>query len=48
MFHTYTPQRMPLLSLNFLQVTVSEIQPEKDFNGQGHHGKVKDQMKVTP
>ena len=28
--------------------TVSEIYSRQDFIGQGHYGKVKDQIKVTP
>ena len=31
--HTYTPQPMPLPSINFLHLTVSEIQPEQTFSG---------------
>ena len=32
---------MCLPSINFLHLTVSEIQPGQDFIGQGHYGKVK-------
>ena len=32
----------------FLHLTVSEIWPGQDFKGQGHYGKVKGQIKVTP
>ena len=32
---------MSLPSINFLHLTVSEIQPEQDFQTQGHYGKVK-------
>ena len=32
---------MSLTSINFLHLTVSEIQPGQDFKGQGHFGKVK-------
>ena len=32
---------MSLPSINFLHLTVSEIQPGQDFIGQGHYGKVK-------
>ena len=32
---------MTLPSINFLHLTVSEIQPRQDFIGQGHYGKVK-------
>ena len=35
-------------SNNFLHLTVSEIQPGQDFIGQGHYGKIKGQIKVTP
>ena len=46
--HTYTPQPMPLSIINFLHLTVSEIQPGQDFIGQDHYAKVKGQIKVTP
>ena len=39
--HTYNLQPMSLRSINFLHITVFEIEPEKDFIGQGHYGKVK-------
>ena len=42
------PQPMSLPSINFLRLTVSEIYPGQDFIGQGHYGKVKGQIKVTP
>ena len=42
------PQPMSLPNINFLYLTVSEIQPRQDFIGQGHYGKVKGQIKVTP
>ena len=32
---------MSLPSINFLHLTVSEIQPGQDFQTQGHYGKVK-------
>ena len=32
---------MSLPNINFLHLTVSEIQPGQDFIGQGHYGKVK-------
>ena len=32
---------MSLPSINFLYLTVSEIQPRQDFKGQGHYSKVK-------
>ena len=48
MLHTYNPQPMSLPSNNFLHLTVSWIQPRQDFIGQGNHGKVKGQIKVTP
>ena len=35
-------------SINFLHLTVSEIWPGQDFQTQGHYGKVKGQIKVTP
>ena len=34
---------MALPNINFLHLTVSEIQPGQDFIGQGHYGKVKGQ-----
>ena len=34
--------------INFLHLTVSEIQPGQNFIGQGHYSKVKGQIKVTP
>ena len=37
---------MSLPSINFLHLTVSEIQPGQDFQTQGHYGKVKGQIKV--
>ena len=37
----YNHQPMSLPSINFLPLTVSEIQPGQDFIGQGHYGKVK-------
>ena len=39
---------MSLPCINFLHLTVSEIQPGQDFIGQGHYGKVKGQIKVRP
>ena len=39
---------MSLPSINFLHLTVSEIQPGQDFQTQGHYGKVKGQIKVRP
>ena len=39
--HTYTPEPMSLPSMNFLHLTVSEIQSGQDFIGQGHYSKVK-------
>ena len=48
MLHTYNPQPMSLPSINFLHLTVSDIQPGQDFIGQGHYGKVKGQIKVRP
>ena len=46
--HTYIPQPMSLPSINFLHLTISKIWPGQDFIGQGHYGKVKGQIKVTP
>ena len=48
MLHIYTTQPMSLSSINFLHLTVSEIQPGQDIIGQGHYGNVKGQIKVTP
>ena len=39
--HTYNPQPMSLLSINFLHLTLSETQPRQDFIGQGHYSKLK-------
>ena len=39
---------MSLPRINFLHLTVSEMQLEQDFIGQGHYGKVKGKIKVTP
>ena len=39
---------MSLSSINFLHRTVAEKLPRQDFMGQGHYGKVKGQIKVTP
>ena len=41
MLHTYNAPPMSLLSINYLQLTVSEIWPGQDFIGQGHYSKVK-------
>ena len=41
MLHTYTPLPMSLKSINFIHITVFEIQPRQDFKVQGHYGKVK-------
>ena len=46
--HTYTPKPMSLPSNNFLHLTVAKIKPRQDFIGQGHYGKVKGPIKVTP
>ena len=35
------PQIMSLTSINFLHLTVTEIEPGQDFIDQGHYGKVK-------
>ena len=37
----------PLLSINFLHFTVSEILPGKNFKGQGHFSKVKSRSHHT-
>ena len=39
--HTHNPKSMSLQSINFLHLTVSEIQIGQAFIGQGHYGKVK-------
>ena len=39
---------MSLWSINFLHLTIAEIWPGQDFQTQGHHSKVKGQIKVTP
>ena len=39
--HTYNPQPMSLLSINFLHLVLSEILPGQDFIGQGHYSKLK-------
>ena len=39
---------MPLPIINFLHFMVSEILSGQNFKGQGHYGKVKGQIKVTP
>ena len=44
--HNYTPLPMFLPNMNFLHLTVSEIWPGQDFQGQGHYSKVKGQIKV--
>ena len=44
--HTYTPYPMSLPNINFPHLVVSEILPGQDFQGQGHYGKVKGQIKV--
>ena len=41
MLHTYNLQPMSLPSINFLHLTVSEIQPGQDFIGQGHYARSK-------
>ena len=46
--HTYNPKAMSLPTIKFLHFTVSEILPGQNFKGQGHYGKVKCQIKVTP
>ena len=46
--HTYNPQPMSLPNINFLHLMVFEIWPGQDFQTQGHYGKVKGQIKVTP
>ena len=39
---------MSICSIKFLHLMVSKIYPEQDIIGQGHYGKVKGQIKVTP
>ena len=39
--HTYNSQQKSLPSINFLHLTVSEIEPGQDIIGEGHYGKVK-------
>ena len=46
--HTYNPLPMSLPNINFLHLIVSEIKPRQGIIGQGHYGKVKRQIKVTP
>ena len=46
--HTCNPHTMSLPSINFLHLMVSEIWPGEDFQTQGHYGKVKGPIKVTP
>ena len=46
--YTYNPKPCPYQAINFLHLTVSEIYPGQDFIGEGHYGKVKGQIKVTP
>ena len=46
--HTYNLQQMSLPYINFLHLTISEIKPTQDFICQGHYGKVKDKIQVTP
>ena len=48
MLHTYTPYLISLTSINFLHLTDSKIHHRQDFKGQGHYGKIKSQIKVTP
>ena len=48
MLHTCNPPPMSRSSINFLHLTFSEISPGQNFIGQGHYGKVKGQIKVTP
>ena len=47
MMHTYNPNQCPYPTINFLHLTVSEILPGQNFKGQGHYGKIKDQIKVN-
>ena len=46
--HTYNLRPMSLPNINFLHLMVSEIYPGQGIIGQGHYGKVKGQIKVTP
>ena len=43
MLHAYTPNQYPyqLVSINFLHLTLSGVQPGQDFQTQGHYRKVK-------
>ena len=41
--HIYTPLPMSLPSINFLHLTISHIQPGKDFKNQGQYSKIKSQ-----
>ena len=45
--HLHLPTNVPT-KYQLPTLTLSEIQPEQDFIGQGHYGKVKGQIKVTP
>ena len=42
------PLRNVLPNINLLHLMVSEILPGQNFKGQGHYGKIKIQIKVTP
>ena len=46
--HSYNLQPMSLPTINFLHLTVSEIQPGQEFKGQGHYDIVKGQIWVLP
>ena len=46
--HTYNLQPMPLPSIDFLHLMISEIYLGQDYINQGHYSKVKGQIKVTP
>ena len=46
--HAYTLNQCPYQVSISNTFTVSEIEPRQYFKGQGHYGKVKCQIKVTP
>ena len=48
MLHTYNPRPMSLPIINFLHLMVYEIYPGQGIIGQGHYGKFKGHIKVTP
>ena len=48
MMHIYNPEAMSLQTINFLQLTISEILLIQYFKDEGYYGKMKCQIKVTP